>query len=43
MGWIGLVAKVGIVFGKSIGFRFKSNTMKTNFNELRLIYLQFKA
>lgn len=43
MGWIGLVAKVGIVFRKSVQFMFKSNTTKTNFNELRLIYLQFRA
>ena len=43
MGWIGLVAKVGIVLGKSVGFIFKSNTLKTNFNGLRLKYLQFRA
>jgi len=43
MGRIGLVAKVGIVLGKSDGFIFKSNTLKTNFNELGLIYSQFRA
>ena len=43
MGRIGLVAKVGIVLGKSDGFIFKSNTLKTNFNELGVIYSQFRA